>query len=287
MAAPALVFLAFAGTNPELQRGWAIPAATDIAFAIGVISLLGSRIPASLRLFLLTVAIVDDLGAVAIIALFYTTDIALGWLTASAALLSAMALLGRSRVGRPLPYLLLAAVLWYCTLHSGVHATVAGVLAAFTIPLRLDAAGNSLLLRLEHALAPWSGYVIVPLFGFANAGVSLAGVGLADGGAARLFGPLPLAIAAGLFLGKQAGIFGAIMLAECTGFAGVPEGTSRLQLWGLSLLCGVGFTMSLFIDALAFHSHPGFVDEAKIGVLGGSLASAVLGYLVLRLAPGR
>jgi NhaA family Na+:H+ antiporter len=168
-----------------------------------------------------------------------------------------------------------------------VHATVAGVLAAFTIPMRLDAAGDSLLVRLEHALVPWCGYVIVPLFGFANAGVSLAGVSFADGGLARLFAPLPLAVAAGLFLGKQAGIFGAIMLAERTGFASPPEGTSRLQLWGLSLLCGVGFTMSLFIDALAFPSHPELVEVAKIGVLSGSLASAVLGFLVLRLAPGR
>jgi NhaA family Na+:H+ antiporter len=282
MAAPALVFLAFARAEPGLQRGWAIPAATDIAFAIGVIGLLGKRVPASLRLFLLTVAIVDDIGAVAIIALFYTTHVALGWLAAAAVLLAAMATLGRMRVGSALPYLVLAAGLWYCTLHSGVHATVAGVLAAFAIPLRVNAAGDSLLLRLEHALVPWSGYLIVPLFGFANAGVNPTGLGLAG-----LLAPLPLAIAAGLFLGKQVGIMGAIVLAERTGFAPAPEGATRLQLWGLSLLCGIGFTMSLFIGALAFPTNPELVDEAKLGVLAGSLASAVLGFVVLKFAPSR
>jgi len=282
MGLPALLFLAVVGAEPGLQRGWAIPAATDIAFAIGVIGLLGSRVPASLRLFLLTVAIVDDIGAIAIIALFYTAHVALGWLIAGAVLLSGMAVLGRMRVGNALPYLVLAVGLWYCALHSGVHATVAGVLAAFTIPLRVDAAGHSLLLRLEHALVPWSGYLIVPLFGLANAGVSLAGLGLAG-----LLAPLPLAIAAGLFLGKQTGILGAILLAERTGFAPPPEGASRMQLWGLSLLCGIGFTMSLFIGALAFPAHPELAEAAKLGVLAGSLASAVLGFLVLRLAPGR
>ncbi|MEJ5975249.1 Na+/H+ antiporter NhaA [Novosphingobium sp. PS1R-30] len=280
MAAPALVFLLFAAGQADLHRGWAIPAATDIAFALGVLGLLGRRLPPSLRLFLLTVAIVDDLGAVAIIALFYTAQIAAGWLVASLVLLAGMAILGALRVGRPLPYVLLAAALWYCMLHSGVHATVAGVLAALTIPLRPDRSGDSLLLRLEHALVPWNGYLIVPLFGFANAGVSLAGLGLSD-----LLAPLPLAIAAGLFLGKQVGIFGAILLAERLGLARPPEGASRLQLWGLALLCGIGFTMSLFIGALAFPAHPALVEQAKLGVLAGSLLSALAGYLVLRLAP--
>ncbi|MBW8755586.1 MAG: Na+/H+ antiporter NhaA [Sphingomonadales bacterium] len=279
MAAPALVYLAIAGGGAGLQRGWAIPAATDIAFAVGVLALLGSRVPPSLRLFLLTVAIVDDLGAVAIIALFYTAQIALGWLAASLVLLAGMAMLGRLKVARALPYVLLAAGLWYCMLHSGVHPTVAGVLAAFTIPLRLSH-GDSLLLRMEHALVPWNGYVIVPLFGFANAGVSLAGIGMAG-----LLAPLPLAIAAGLFVGKQAGIFGAILVAQRTGFARLPAGATRLQLWGLALLCGIGFTMSLFIGALAFPAHAELVEEAKLGVLAGSLASALLGFAVLRLAP--
>jgi NhaA family Na+:H+ antiporter len=280
MAAPALVYLAIAGGAPDLQRGWAIPAATDIAFAVGVLALLGNRVPPSLRLFLLTVAIVDDLGAVAIIALFYTAQIALGWLVASAAFLAGLVTLGQLKTTRPLPYLLLAAAMWYCMLHSGVHATVAGVLAAFAIPLKTHGSGDSLLLRMEHALVPWNGYLIVPLFGFANAGVSLTGLGLAG-----LLAPLPLAIAAGLFIGKQAGIFGAIVLAERTGFAQPPVGASRVQLWGLTLLCGIGFTMSLFIGALAFPAHPLLIEEAKLGVLAGSLASALLGFAVLRCAP--
>jgi NhaA family Na+:H+ antiporter len=282
MAVPALIYLAIAGGDPVLHRGWAIPAATDIAFAVGVLALLGRRIPPSLRLFLLTVAIVDDLGAVAIIALFYTAGFAMAWLAASVALLAAMALLARLKVTRGALYVLLAVAAWYCMLHSGVHATVAGVLAAFTIPLRIHGTGDSLLLRMEHALVPWNGYVIVPLFGFANAGVSLAGLGLAG-----LVAPVPLAVAAGLFIGKQAGIFGAMMLARRTGFAQPPEGASTLQLWGLALLCGIGFTMSLFIGALAFPSHPELIDEAKLGVLAGSLASALLGFAVLRWAPAR
>ena len=278
MAVPAMVFLVIVGQTPDAQGGWAIPAATDIAFAVGVLGLLGRRVPLSLRLFLLTVAIVDDLGAVAIIALFYTAKLSLGWLAAALVFLAALVLIGRMRVARSWPYVLLSIALWYCTLHSGIHATVAGVLAAFTVPLRV-ANGDSLLLRFEHALVPWNGYVIVPLFGFANAGVSLAGAGLAG-----LLAPLPLAIAAGLFIGKQAGIFGAILLARRTGFAQPPEGASTSQLWGVALLCGIGFTMSLFIGALAFPQHPELVEEAKLGVLTGSLISAVTGFLVLRFS---
>jgi NhaA family Na+:H+ antiporter len=280
MAVPALVFLGVAAGNPAIERGWAIPAATDIAFAMGVISLLGKRVPPSLRLFLLSVAIVDDIGAVAIIALFYAAEIALGWLLAGAVLLAGLAALARMGVSRPLPYALLALGLWYCMVHSGVHATIAGVLAAFTIPLRLVGKGDSLLLRMEHALVPWNAYLIVPLFGFANAGVSLAGLGLGE-----LFAPLPLGIALGLFIGKQAGVLGAILLAERTGFARAPDGAGRMQLWGTALLCGIGFTMSLFIGGLAFPAHPQLVEEAKLGVLAGSLLSALAGFAVLRLAP--
>ena len=282
MAVPALIYLGVAGSEPGLARGWAIPAATDIAFAVGVLALLGKRGPPALRLFLLTVAIVDDLGAVAIIAVFYTAQLKLAWLGAGLAVLAAMALLGRLRVERGWVYVLLAMAAWYCVLHSGVHATVAGVLAAFTIPLRLDGRGDSLLLRMEHALVPWNAYVVVPLFGFANAGVALGGLGLAG-----LLAPLPLAVAAGLFIGKQVGILAAVMLAEKTGFARRPEGASTLQLWGMALLCGIGFTMSLFIGALAFPGDPLLVDEAKIGVLAGSLLSALAGYTVLRLASAR
>ncbi len=278
MAAPALVYLLVIDDFPALSRGWAIPAATDIAFAMGVIALLGKRVPPSLRLFLLTVAIVDDLGAVAIIALAYTAGLKLAWLGVAAVILAAMALLARMRFGRAWPYILLAIALWYAVLHSGVHATVAGVLAAFTIPLRPSAESHdSLLLRMEHALVPWSGFLIVPLFGFANAGVVL-------GGEASLLAPLPLAVALGLLVGKQVGIFGSIVIAEKLGLAKRPVGASLTQLWGLSLLCGIGFTMSLFIGALAFPGSMELVDEAKLGVLGGSLIAAVAGYAVLRFA---
>lgn len=279
MAVPALVYLALAGGDPALVRGWAIPAATDIAFALGVLALLGKRVPPSLRLFLLTVAIVDDLGAVAIIALFYTASLKLGWLAFAAAVLALLAGLNRVGVTRGLPYMVLGGVLWYAVLHSGVHATVAGVLAAFTVPMKLDERGDSLLLRMEHAMAPLSAYFIVPLFGFANAGVSLSGLSPAD-----LAAPLPIGIALGLFLGKQIGILGAVWAAVKLKFAQPPAGASWAQLWGMALLCGIGFTMSLFIAQLGFPNSPLLVDEAKIGVLSGSLLSALLGYTVLRLA---
>lgn len=279
MLVPAAVYLAVTGADPQLSRGWAIPAATDIAFAVGVLALLGKRAPVSLRLFLLTVAIVDDLGAVAIIALAYTESIAPLWLGGAAACLGAMALLGRLRVGQPWPYVVLALACWYAVLHSGVHATIAGVLAAIAIPFRLDRAGDSLLLRMEHALVPWNGIVIVPLFGFANAGVALG-----SGGAAGSYA-LPLGIALGLFLGKQAGILGSVWLAHRTGFAARPAGATWRQLWGMAALCGIGFTMSLFIGALAFPAQPELVEEAKLGVLLGSLLSALMGYALLRFAP--
>jgi len=278
MAAPALVYLIAAGTQAPMQRGWAIPAATDIAFAVGTLALLGKRIPPSLRLFLLTVAIVDDLGAVAIIAVFYTSSIAAGWALGAAAILALLVAANRAGVTRTWVFLLLGLMLWYCVLHSGIHATVAGVLLAFTIPLKV-ARGDSMLLRLEHALVPWNSYVIVPLFGFANAGVALAGIGLS-----ALLDPVPLGIALGLFIGKQAGVFGAIVLADRTGFAARPAGASWVQLWGMAALCGIGFTMSLFIAALAFPQHPALVEEARLGVLSGSLLSALLGYAILRLA---
>lgn len=282
MAVPALVYLALVGSAPGLMQGWAIPAATDIAFALGVLGLLGRRAPPSLRLFLLTVAIVDDLGAVAIIALFYTASIDLIWLGAASAVLAIMILANILGSSHARLYLPLALILWFCLLHSGVHATVAGVLAALTIPLKLDEKGDSLLLRMEHFLVPWNAFLIVPLFGLANAGVSLAGIGI-DG----LFAPLPLGIAAGLFLGKQIGILGAIASASRLGLAEPPEGASWLQLWGMAMLCGIGFTMSLFIGALAFPDNPALIEEAKLGVLGGSLASAILGFAMLRLAPMR
>jgi Na+:H+ antiporter, NhaA family len=285
MAVPAAIYLAVVGGDAALHRGWAIPAATDIAFAIGVLALLGSRAPASLKLFLTTVAIVDDMGAVAIIALFYTAELNVAALAAAAVIWLAMMALNRLKVSALWPYLILAALLWYATLLSGVHATIAGVLAAFAIPFRrtLGApdAEDSLLHRLEHALARPVAFLIVPLFGFANAGVSLAGVGVA-----QAFAPLPLGIAAGLFLGKQLGIFCSVWLAEKFGIAARPKNASWVQVYGVALLCGIGFTMSLFIGGLAF-SDAAQADAVKIGVLMGSLLSAIIGYLVLRMSASR
>lgn len=281
MAVPALVYLLIAGGEEGLARGWAIPAATDIAFAMGVLGLLGKRVPASLRLFLLTVAIVDDIGAVAVIALFYTDSLDLGWLGAAALVLAAMIALNRARYPRPWPFVLLAVALWLCVLHSGVHATIAGVLAALTVPMR-GQNDDTMLERMEHVLASWSAYLIVPVFGFANAGVELGRTGFGN-----VLAPLPLAVAAGLALGKQAGIFTCILAADRLGVAPRPANASWPQVWGVSVLCGIGFTMSLFIGELAF---PGtgdaarlLRDEAKIGVLGGSILSALLGYAILRM----
>lgn len=285
MAAPALIYLAIAGSEPALARGWAIPAATDIAFAIGVLGLLGKRVPASLRLFLLSVAIIDDIGAVMVIALFYTAAIKGTWLGAAALVLVVMIGLNRARYSRTWPYVLLTAVLWFCVLLSGVHATVAGVLAALTVPM-VGSNNDTMLERIEHRLAPWSAYFVLPVFGFANAGVSLAGLGLDD-----LLAPLPFGVAAGLVVGKQFGIFASIFVAYRLGWARLPAHATWFQLWGVSLLCGIGFTMSLFIGELAF---PGMGeaarhlrDEAKLGILAGSAISALLGYAVLRLATGR
>ncbi len=276
MMVPAAIYWLLTPAQPPLDRGWGIPVATDIAFAMGVVGLLGQRVPMALRLFLLTVAIVDDIGAVLVIALAYTSQIELGWVSVAVLVVLAMAALNRLGVTRAWPYLVLAVALWLAVLYSGVHATIAGVVAALTIPM---GQGNGLLERLEHRLIGWNAYAIVPLFGFANAGVSLAGLGLAGMGQ-----PLPLAIAAGLVIGKQAGIFATIFAADRLGIAPRPAGASWSQIWGMAILCGIGFTMSLFITALAFPHHPQLVEEAKIGVLAGSLVSAILGYCVLRFA---
>ncbi|NMW30705.1 Na+/H+ antiporter NhaA [Altererythrobacter sp. RZ02] len=279
MLVPAAVYLVIAGGEPQLIRGWAIPAATDIAFAMGVLGLLGSRVPASLRLFLLTVAIVDDIGAVLVIAIFYSEigSQELMWIVASLVVLGGMIAMNRAQVSRTWPYIVAALLLWVCVLSSGVHATIAGVAAALTIPMhRKD--GNSLLEKLEHGLAPWSAYAIVPIFGFANAGVNLSGIGMD-----KMLDPLPLAVAAGLVVGKQLGIFSCIFIAAKIGFAKPPKGASWTEIWGISILCGIGFTMSLFIGELAFPGYRLLIDEAKIGILAGSVISAVLGYVVLRL----
>ncbi|MEP2990558.1 MAG: Na+/H+ antiporter NhaA [Parasphingorhabdus sp.] len=284
MVVPALIYLFIVKDAPDLYNGWAIPAATDIAFAIGVLALLGSRAPASLKLFLVTVAIVDDMGAVAIIALVYTAEINGAALLASAVILAIMYTMNRNGVLKLWPYIILSIVLWYAVLMSGVHATIAGVLAALCIPIVITPtspdAENSPLHIMEHGIAPWSAFLIIPVFGFANAGVSLEGMGMD-----QIFAPLPLGIAAGLFFGKQVGIFASVWLAVKTGFAGRLGGATWLQVYGVATLCGIGFTMSLFIGALAFPGNELLIEEAKIGVLMGSFLSAVVGYCILRFAP--
>ncbi len=278
MVVPALIYLAAVSGRPELHRGWAIPAATDIAFAIGIVSLLGSRVPASLKLLLTTIAIADDMGAVAIIAIGYTDAISGQWLLAALVVMAGMAALNRASVRHPLAYLIGFALLWFAVLQSGVHATVAGVIAAFFVPAgRAGGADTPPLERLEHLLHKPVAFLIVPLFGFANAGVALTG--------ASFGGALPVGIAAGLFLGKQIGIFGAIWLAVRLGLAPRPAGASWGQVYGLALLCGIGFTMSLFIGDLAF-ADPAHDDGVKIGVLMGSIASAFAGWTILRLGRG-
>ena len=283
MAIPAAIYLVVAGTDPALRNGWAIPAATDIAFAMGVLALLGRRAPTSLKLFLVTVAIVDDMGAVAIIALFYTASIAVPALLAAGVILAALFAMNRFGVRALTPYLIGFALLWYAILLSGVHATVAGVLAAFAVPIVRTPGGpdapHSPLHRLEHLLDAPVAFFVVPLFGFANAGVSLAGITLGD-----LVSPLPLGITAGLFLGKQLGIFGAVWIAVRSGFAVKPRGATWLQIYAVAVMCGIGFTMSLFIGGLAF-TDPLLVEEAKLGTLAGSLVAALTGFLLFRLAP--
>ena len=280
MAVPALVYLAVTGGDVRLSHGWAIPAATDIAFALGLLALLGKRAPTSLKLFLTTVAIVDDVGAVAIIALFYTSALDLSALGLALLVVAAMFVMKRARVQHPAWYFMAFVVLWYFMLRSGVHATVAGVIAAVMVPLKNTPGTpddvDSPLHRMENALQPWVAYGIVPVFGFANAGVSL-------GGDIAPFAPLPLAIALGLFVGKQAGVFGSVWLAVRFKLAKRPSKASWPQVYGVALLCGIGFTMSLFIGGLAFPDQPQ-ADAVKIGVLMGSLLSALAGVAVLRFA---
>ena len=274
MAVPALVYLLITGFEPALLRGWAIPSATDIAFAIGILALLGSRANPTIKLLLVTVAIVDDIGAVAIIALVYTETLDGVAIAVALGILAGMAALNTFGVRRLWPYLIAFPFLWYAMLASGIHATIAGILAALVVPLG-KGEPRSPLKRLEHDLHPWVMFGVMPLFGFASAGVAVDNV-------AELFQPVALAIIGGLFLGKQLGVFGAIWLSDRIGLAPRPVHARWLELYGASLLCGVGFTMSLFIGALAFPNSPEAVEAAKIGTLAGSLLSAVVGWTVLR-----
>jgi NhaA family Na+:H+ antiporter len=284
MAAPALIYLLVTRNDPEILRGWAIPAATDIAFALGVLAILGPRVPTSLKIFLTALAILDDLGAILIIALFYTSALAPGMLAAAGLCVVVLIGLNRFRIAALLPYMLIGLLLWFFVLRSGIHATIAGVVLALTIPLHPEPkktkAENSPLHRLEYALHPWVVFGIIPVFGFANAGVSFGGLS-----ADVVLSPLPLGIALGLFLGKQIGVYGFAFAAVRLGLADMPAGATRLQCYGVALLCGIGFTMSLFIGALAFPHRPELSDATKIGVLAGSILSALAGGLILRFAP--
>ena len=280
MAAPALIYVAVNQGNPELLRGWAIPSATDIAFALGILSLLGSRVPVALKVLLTAIAVIDDLGAVLIIAFFYTHGLSVPALAAAAALIALLAVMNRLGVGRTLPYLLVGVLLWAAVLQSGVHATLAGVMTALFIPFRTPA-GKNLIAPLEHKLHPWVAFMIMPVFAFANAGVSLAGVSFSD-----VLAPLPLGIILGLVIGKQAGIFLTILAAVKAGLCRLPQGTTWPQIYGLSALCGIGFTMSLFIGTLAFAS-PEYAAPVRMGVLGGSIISAIFGYTLMRLCTNK
>ena len=282
MAVPALVYWAINAGNEIALRGWAVPMATDIAFALGVLSLLGDRVPRSLKLFLLTLAIIDDLGAIVVIALFYAgTPSITSFVVAGAALLVLVAM-NRGGITRISPYLLVGLVLWAAVLESGVHATIAGVLLAFTIPLRTTGEEPSPLRRLEHDLHGPVAYGILPLFAFANSGIDFGGMTFA-----MLAHPVPIGIAAGLFIGKQIGVFLPTWLLIRFGFARMPDGANWGSIYGVAILCGIGFTMSLFVASLAFAEGSLPVDE-RIGIILGSLVSAVAGYALLRmLTPNR
>lgn len=279
MIAPALIYAGLNYQHPEQLAGWAIPAATDIAFALGVLSLLGNRVPNALKVFLVSIAIFDDLGAIIIIALFYTSELSLVSLGIAGICLPFLYLLNRMNVVRLTPYLLIGLIMWAALLKSGVHATLAGVLLAFFIPLKnkFDPE-HSPLEELEHDLHGTVAFGILPLFAFANAGISLAGTSLDT-----LLHPVPLGIAAGLFIGKQIGVMAAVLLCLKLGLANLPTGTNMKQIYGASLLCGIGFTMSLFISGLAFGGIPEGFDP-RLGIILGSIISGVAGYLLLRKA---
>ncbi|MSP75513.1 MAG: Na+/H+ antiporter NhaA [Rhodospirillaceae bacterium] len=278
MIVPGLIYVGINWGDPVALRGWAIPAATDIAFSLGVLAALGSRVPLALKVFLTTLAIVDDLGAIAIIAVFYTSQLSFQAMALAGVCIAGLAILNRAGVRRLGPYMLVGVVLWVSVLESGVHATVAGVVLAMFIPLK--AAGEAESARpaivLEHVLKPWSAWVIMPVFAFANAGLSLAGLSLAS-----LVEPVPLGIVAGLFLGKQVGIVLGAGLLIVLGVAALPAGASWRLLYGVAILGGIGFTMSLFIGTLAYVDGTR-ASEVRLGVLAGSLLSALVGYAVLR-----
>ena len=287
MVVPALVYFAFNKGDSAAMRGWAVPTATDIAFALGVLSLLGKRVPISLKVFLTALAIIDDLGAVIIIALFYTNELSIGFLAGAVAVIALLVVLNRKGVRVLWPYLILGAILWVLVLKSGIHATLAGVALAMTLPL--DATGgtrrpkdeaNSPLLRLEHALYRVVPFMIIPIFGFANAGLSFEGIGKD-----QILAPLTFGVAGGLLIGKLIGVFGSALVVVKLGVARLPSGANWQQMFGIAALCGIGFTMSLFIGLLAFARDPILQDEVKIGILAGSFIAGILGAIVLASVP--
>ncbi len=277
MLVPALIYIALNAGDPVNLRGWAIPAATDIAFAVGVLALLGSRVPPALKIFLLALAIIDDLGAILIIAVFYTAKLSFTSLAIAAVAVAVLAAMNLAGVKRLLPYAVVGVVMWVAVLKSGVHATLAGVAIAFLIPLRTeDASEAPPLIRAEHALYGFVAFFVMPVFAFANAGVQLGGMSLAD-----LISPLPLGIALGLFLGKQIGVFGFTWVSVRLGLCQLPDGVSWRHVYGAAALAGIGFTMSLFIGTLAFED-PEHQAMVRLGVLSGSLLSGLVGYAMLR-----
>lgn len=286
MVVPALIYAGLNWRDPVALNGWAIPAATDIAFAIGIVMLLGPRVPASLKIFLTAVAIMDDLGAIIVIALFYTSQLSVVMLAGAAVCVLALWLLNRTGVRRADLYIVVGLVMWLCVLKSGVHATLAGVATALFIPSQgADAAhgeeGHSPAEQLEHGLHPWVAFLVLPMFAFANAGVSLRGISVSD-----LLHPVSLGIALGLLLGKAIGVFGTAWLMIRIGWASKPGGADWMQFFGVCVLCGIGFTMSLFIGGLAFAGLAAdFETRVKLGVIGGSLLSGVVGTLILLRRP--
>ncbi len=282
MLVPALIYVAINWGNEVALRGWAIPTATDIAFALGILMLLGSRVPASLKVFLTAVAIIDDLGAIIVIALFYTDNLSATMLAAAGAGIAVLFALNRARVTNLAPYVLVGLIVWFCVLKSGVHATLAGVITALAVPMRRPD-GGSPVEDTEHALHPWVAFLVLPVFAFVNAGVSLEGVT-----ASTLTQSVPLGIAAGLIVGKAIGVFGASWLIVKLAGASFPAGASMRQFFAVCVLCGVGFTMSLFIGGLAFEGQDAIYEtQLKIGVLGGSMLSALLAVALMLSAPRR
>ncbi len=279
MVVPALFYVAINFGNSETLNGWAIPSATDIAFSLGILSLLGSRVPISLKIFLTALAIIDDLGAILIIAFFYSGDLSISYL--SLILISYILLLILNRLGvkKFLPYLLVGIFMWFFTYKSGIHATIAGVLLASTIPHRIKDKDFSLLIKIEHTISPYVAFMIMPLFAFANAGVSLEGLTFSS-----LMSPVPLGILLGLFVGKQVGVMFFSFFAVKFGIAQMPDNSSWFSLYGVSILTGIGFTMSLFVGNLAFVENIEYIDGVKIGVLAGSLLSTIFGYFILSIA---